>query len=90
MSKVYLKCVRVGGADWESSKDGDSVTVNLDGCNLVDLKVGDLIAVQTTELESLFYSLTPEQQQAVLDYDGPEDYGDPDDPEWRSPTYLDE
>lgn len=77
---AYLKCVRIGGTDWESSKDGDGVPINLDGASVVCLKVGDVIAVQTTELESLFYSLPAEKQQAVLDYDGPEDFGHP---EWQ-------
>lgn len=81
MTKVYLKCVRVGGADWESSEDGCGVIVSLDGDNAVVVSVGDVVVMGNPELKSLFASLSPEKQQAVLDYDGPEDHGDP---EWRN------
>lgn len=83
MTKAYLKCVRVGGDDWQSSKDGCGVVVSLDGGNLVEVRVGDVVVVENPELTSLFSTMPPDKQQVVLDCDGPEDHGDP---EWQNPT----
>jgi hypothetical protein len=81
MPKVYLKCIRVGGKGWESNKDGDSVSASLSGDSLIEIAVGDVLVFENPELATLFGSLTPEQQEAALEYDGPEEHGDP---EWRN------
>lgn len=75
MSKVYLKCVRVSGGEWESDRDGCGVVISLDGNNVGIVRVGDVVVVENPELKNLFAQLSPEQKQVVLDYDGPEDFG---------------
>jgi hypothetical protein len=81
MTQVYLKCVRIGGADWESSEEGSGVVARLDGDHAVVVSVGDVVVVEDPELISWLAGIPPEKQQAVLDYDGPEDFGHP---EWKN------
>lgn len=81
MAKVYLKCIRVGDNEWEGEKDGTSAHVSLDGVGLVEIAVGDVLVWDSYEIKSLFAGLSTEKQQAVLDYDGPEDFGHP---EWKN------
>lgn len=81
MPKVYLKCVRIGTDEWESDRDGECVIVHLDGYDAAIVRVGGIIAVEGDTLKSLFASLPADKQQAVLEYDGPEDFGHP---EWQN------